>query len=70
MVGGVSAVGFRPGFGRGGITHSFCVKIEGVGLRLDFGMGTLFAVEDAEGARICGEAADAGDDAFEADMFV
>jgi hypothetical protein len=31
FVGGVSVAGFRPGFGRGGMIHSFRVTIVGVG---------------------------------------
>lgn len=68
-MGGVSAAGFRPGLGRGGITHSLLVKIEGVWR--DPGMGArrgLLIVEGAAGTRACGERADMGEEEFDADM--
>ena len=55
MVGGVSAAGFLPGFGRGGITHSLFVNIEGVCKDPEAGAKTLFMVEEDDGANACGE---------------
>ena len=58
--------GLRPGFGRGGIIHSFFVKIEVVCCKASRGAIGLLIEEGASGASACGEAADVGDD--EADM--
>ena len=68
MVGGVSAAGLRPGFGRGGIIHSLLVKIDGVGKAPGIGARGLFIVEEAAGTRVCGEEADMGDEVVEIDM--
>lgn len=52
LVGGVSVAGLRPGFGLGGITHSFCVIIDGVD-------NTIGLEEPLLGftARVCGAGA-------------
>ena len=43
-MGGVSVAGFRPGFGRGGITHSLVVMMGGFGTRA---AGASAAISDA-----------------------
>ena len=67
-MGGVSAAGFRPGFGRGGMIHSLLVKIDGVGRAPGIGARGLFIVEDATGTRVCGEAEDTGYEMLETDI--
>ena len=65
----MSAAGLRPGFGRGGIIHSLLVKIDGVGRAPGIGASGLFIVDGAAGTRVCGEAADMGDELLETDIF-
>lgn len=68
-MGGVSVAGFRPGFGRGGMTHSFLVTREGAG-RPDAGdmaamrdaSAALIAMLGGAGAMLAGEPADDGVD--------
>lgn len=67
-MGGASAAGLRPGFGRGGTTHSLCVKVEGVGRAAGLGIRGLWVAEDVDGASTCGEAAELRDDALEVDI--
>lgn len=67
-MGGVSAAGFRPGFGRGGITHSLFVNIEGVWSESGIDMRGLLTDEDLTGARACGDVWDTGDGVSEVDM--
>jgi len=66
-VGGVSVAGFRPGFGRGGMIHSFDVTMGGVGTP---DAGAIAAILDAfidliaraggAGARAAGDPAEDG----------
>lgn len=67
-MGGVSAAGFRPGFGRGGITHSFFVNIEGVWSESGIDMGGLLTDDDRTGTRACGDVWDKGDGVLEVDI--
>lgn len=66
-MGGVSAAGFRPGFGRGGITHSLFVNIEGVWSESGIDMRGLLT-DDLTGARACGDVWDKGDGVLEVDI--
>lgn len=67
-MGGVSAAGFRPGFGRGGITHSLLVNIEGVWSESGIDMRGFLTVDDLTGARACEDVWDKGDGVSEVDM--
>ena len=73
-MGGVSVAGFRPGFGRGGMIHSFLVTMVGAGSpdagAMNAMLGTLedlIASVGGAGARAAGEPAEDGvDDAGDA----
>ena len=66
MVGGVSVAGFRPGFGRGGMTHSFLVTMVGAGGPDAGAINAMFDVFEEDfipsvggaGAKAAGEPAD------------
>ncbi len=49
--------------------HSLFVKIDGVGRAPGIGARGLCIVDEAAGTRVCGDAADMGDEVLEADMF-
>ena len=76
-MGGVSVAGFRPGFGRGGMIHSFLVTMVGVGSpdagAMDAMLGAfedLIASAGGAGARAVGEPAEDGVDIAGDAMFV
>lgn len=64
----MSAAGFRPGLGRGGIIHSLFVKIAGVCSDTDIDTACLLTMDDVAGARAWGETMDSGDEVSEADI--
>lgn len=49
--------------------HSLFVKIDGVGRAPGIGASGLCIVDEAAGTRVCGDAADMGDEVLETDMF-
>lgn len=49
--------------------HSLFVKIDGVGRAPGIGARGLCIVDEAAGTRVCGEAADMGDEMLDTDMF-
>lgn len=75
-MGGVSVAGFRPGFGRGGMTHSFRVTMVAAGSPDEGAMDAILdAFEDliasvgGAGARAAGEPAEVGVDTAGDAMF-
>ena len=69
-MGGVSVAGLRPGFGRGGIIHSLCVKpVEDCGVFACKGDRPL-ADEDMRGKSGRGVPSEVGDEALDPDIML
>ena len=61
--------GLRPGFGRGGTTHSLFVKVTGPAIGGDEAAGRPFVDDGANGARALGAPSEVGEAALdEVDM--